>query len=119
MEVIVAFQMSIRSFVKLANALILAVIQVSEYIGLLQLIFWNLLKGNSVPIICHSDWYNDGACDGDNNNKHCTFDGGDCCSGEDTSCDYCQGSGESCLCHENQISYCQTQAVPETTTPIG
>ncbi len=40
----------------------------------------------------------DGACNGNNNNEACQYDGGDCCSGADPLCWFCNST--TCICHE-------------------
>ncbi len=39
-----------------------------------------------------------GACNGNNNNEACHFDGGDCCSGADPLCWFCNAT--TCICHD-------------------
>ncbi len=34
----------------------------------------------------------------------CSYDGGDCCSGQDVECQNCDGTA--CICHMNEASLC-------------
>ncbi len=55
-----------------------------------------LLNG-FIFLACDADYMLDGICDGENNNEHCNFDGGDCCDNTED-CGYCNGA--TCICHE-------------------
>ncbi len=55
-------------------------------------------------------------CDDENNNKGCSYDGGDCCADEVKGgipyCTYCT----TCLCHIDQKHACSKEATTAATT---
>ncbi len=64
-------------------------------------------KGYLPQCLPHTDhgFPGDGYCDGARNIEECEYDGGDCCSGDDTRCSHCT-SGDTCLCHETGTESC-------------
>ncbi len=46
----------------------------------------------------------DNICHGLNNYEQCNYDGGDCCSGEDATCNFC--SGPWCNCYKTDHHKC-------------
>ena len=57
--------------------------------------------------LCLDFTIGDHICDGQNNFEQCAYDGGDCCSGLDSECQWCNfGDLDLCTCHKTGSSMC-------------